>query len=141
MQAAACRVPHLGVSVASTRLCCQALAFYPTQNPSSTVHTTPCCLPLVPVTELMVRGRVRMSMMWGVCTQGILKCVPSPVTSGRIPLKRSKITARSPPSTARASTRHKQQKVPCGLHEAATARSVRQHACGRDNIASRADLN
>jgi hypothetical protein len=60
------------------------------------------CAPFVPVTELMLRGRVRMSMMWGVCTQGMRKCVPSPTTSGKIPLNLSKITARSPPSTAAA---------------------------------------
>mmetsp|Transcript_28873 Transcript_28873/g.77775 ORF Transcript_28873/g.77775 Transcript_28873/m.77775 type:complete len:239 (-) Transcript_28873:228-944(-) len=57
------------------------------------------CKSLVPVTELMTLGLVRMSMMWGTCTQGILKCVPSPLVSSSTPLKRSKMTARSPPST------------------------------------------
>lgn len=65
-------------------------------------NTTPAmrASPFVPVTELMLRGRVRMSMMCGVCTHGTRKCVPSPTTSGRIPLNLSKMTARSPPSTA-----------------------------------------
>ena len=35
-------------------------------------------LPFVPVTELMVRGRVRMSMMLGVWSHGTRKWVPSP---------------------------------------------------------------
>lgn len=60
--------------------------------------------PLVPVTELMVRGRVRMSMRWGVWTHGILKCVPSPTGSASTPRNLSKMTARSPPSTAWRST-------------------------------------
>lgn len=54
---------------------------------------------MVPVTELIERGRVRMSITCIVWTQGTRKCVPSPVTSGSTPRKRSKTTARSPPST------------------------------------------
>jgi hypothetical protein len=57
-------------------------------------------LPFVPVMELIDLGRVRMSMMFGVWTQGIRKWVPSPTGSARIPLNLSNIIARSPPSTA-----------------------------------------
>ncbi len=56
--------------------------------------------PLVPVTELIARGLVLMSKMLGVCSNGTMKCVPSPTTSGSTPRNLSKTTARSPPSTA-----------------------------------------
>ena len=62
------------------------------------VHGTK--LPLVPVTELMVRGRVRMSMMFGDCSQGMRKWEPSLMGSGSTPCIRSYMTARSPASTA-----------------------------------------
>ena len=61
-------------------------------------------LPFVPVTELIVRGRVRMSMTLGDCSQGTRKCVPSPTGAGNTPCIRSYMTARSPPSTAQAGT-------------------------------------
>lgn len=85
-------------------------------------------LPFVPVTELMLRGLVRMSMMFGVCTHGIRKCVPSPTFSGRIPRKRSNITARSPPSTAHDGATHIHTQ-PCtaqspAISEICTASSV-----------------
>jgi hypothetical protein len=69
----------------------------PPRRPPGTLAIDP---PLVPVTELMVLGLVRISMTCGVCTQGILKWVPSPTGSGSTPLNRSKMTALSPPSTA-----------------------------------------
>ena len=56
--------------------------------------------PLVPVTELMERGLVLMSMTAGLCSQGILMWVPSPMASGSTPCILSYITALSPPSTA-----------------------------------------
>lgn len=57
-------------------------------------------VPLVPVTELMDRGRVRISMTFGDCTHGMRKCVPSPIGCGSTPCNLSYMTARSPPSTA-----------------------------------------
>jgi hypothetical protein len=79
--------------------------------PARLVGRPPCCcavvrahkqarLPFVPVTELMERGRVRMSITFGVWNQGIRKCVPSPTGAGRMPDTRSYMMARSPPSTA-----------------------------------------
>ena len=58
------------------------------------------CLPLVPVTELIERGLVRMSMTAGFCNHGTRKCVPSVTALGSTPCILSYITARSPPSTA-----------------------------------------
>lgn len=60
----------------------------------------PSGAPLVPVTELMLRGRVRMSKMTAFCSHGTRKWVPSPDVSGSTPFSRSKSTACSPPSTA-----------------------------------------
>lgn len=75
------------------------------------------CRSLVPVTELMLRGRVRMSMMLGVCTQGILKCVPSPTGSASTPRNLSNTMARSPPSTVGPphthTTQHNTTQVRC----------------------------
>ncbi len=59
---------------------------------------------MVPVTELMVRGRVRMSMMLGDCSHGMRRCEPSPIGSGSTPWIRSYMTQRSPASTARRNT-------------------------------------
>jgi hypothetical protein len=58
------------------------------------------CRSPVPVTEEMTRGLVRMSMICGDCTQGIIGQVPSSYTSSKIPLNLSNMTPRSPPSTA-----------------------------------------
>lgn len=57
------------------------------------------CKSLLPVTTGTFLGCERMSKMIGLCTHGIKKCVPSPTTPCLIPWKRSKITARWPPST------------------------------------------
>ena len=56
--------------------------------------------PFVPVTELMERGRVRMSYTTGSWRIGTKKWVPSGVERSSTPCRRSKMTARSPPSTA-----------------------------------------
>jgi len=56
--------------------------------------------PLVPVTELMDRGLVLMSMTLGDWSQGTRKCVPSPLVFSSTPLILSNITTRSPPSTS-----------------------------------------
>ena len=58
--------------------------------------------PFVPVTELMDRGRVLMSITLGDCSHGIRKCVPSPTDSGLTPDILSYMTALSPPSTTSA---------------------------------------
>ena len=57
--------------------------------------------PFVPVVDGTDRGRVRISKIMGLWSHGIMKWVPSPITSGLTPWKRSKITARWPPSTKR----------------------------------------
>lgn len=56
-------------------------------------------IPLLPVTTGTFLGLDRISKMIGFCTQGIKKWVPSPTTNFLIPVNRSKITARWPPST------------------------------------------
>lgn len=57
------------------------------------------CKSLLPVITGTLRGCERMSKMIGRWTHGMKKCVPSPTTPCLIPWKRSKITARWPPST------------------------------------------
>mmetsp|Transcript_9621 Transcript_9621/g.32817 ORF Transcript_9621/g.32817 Transcript_9621/m.32817 type:complete len:214 (+) Transcript_9621:275-916(+) len=54
----------------------------------------------VPVLEWMILGRARTSMMMASWRKGMSRCVPSPRTFSSTPWKRSKITARSPPSTS-----------------------------------------
>lgn len=56
-------------------------------------------LPLLPVVVVMILGRILMSKMIGFCNQGMIKCIPSPITVFLTPAKRSNMTARSPPST------------------------------------------
>lgn len=56
-------------------------------------------VPLLPVMTGTRRGLLRMLNMIGLWTQGMRKWVPSPDTVCNTPLKRSKITALSPPST------------------------------------------
>lgn len=57
------------------------------------------CKSLLPVMTGTFLGCERMSKIIGRWTHGIKKCVPSPTTPCLIPWKRSKITARWPPST------------------------------------------
>jgi hypothetical protein len=57
------------------------------------------CRSLVPELEEKLCGRVRMSKMEGFWSQGMRKWVPSETTVGSTPWKRSKMTARCPPST------------------------------------------
>jgi hypothetical protein len=56
-------------------------------------------IPLLPVTALMLRGVDRISKIIGLWTIGMKKCVPSPISSGITPRKRSNIIAFCPPST------------------------------------------
>lgn len=56
-------------------------------------------LPLLPVETDTDRGLVLMSKIIGLCSHGIMKCVPSPITSCLTPWNLSKIIARWPPST------------------------------------------
>ena len=57
------------------------------------------CRSLLPVITGIFLGLDRTSNMIGLCTQGIIKCVPSPTTWFFIPVNLSKITALWPPST------------------------------------------
>ena len=58
-----------------------------------------------------LRGRERMSNMIGFCTQGIRKWVPSPITLVLTPWKRSKMTARWPPSTETEQDSHQRKHI------------------------------
>mmetsp|Transcript_21178 Transcript_21178/g.35517 ORF Transcript_21178/g.35517 Transcript_21178/m.35517 type:complete len:210 (+) Transcript_21178:602-1231(+) len=73
---------------------CSTFGFESTRREMFTI-----CKSFVPVTDEMERGRVRMSKMVGLCSHGIMICIPSPFDSSSTPWRRSKITARSPPST------------------------------------------
>ena len=60
-----------------------------------------CSAPLLPVTTGMLRGVLRMLKMFAFWKNGTIKCVPSP--DGIVStfcLRRSKMTALSPPHTA-----------------------------------------
>jgi hypothetical protein len=81
--------------------------------------------PLVPVTELMLRGRVRMSKMTAFCSQGTRKCVPSEEVCGSTPFRRSNSTACSPPSTAE-SVPHTAGFRVCAWARGATQKHARQ---------------
>jgi hypothetical protein len=56
---------------------------------------------LVPVMELIILGRVLISMNLGAIISGILKCIPSPYTFYYRPFSLLKIKALSPPSTTK----------------------------------------
>ncbi len=58
--------------------------------------------PLLPVMEGTLLGLLRMSNMMGFCTQGTMKCVPSPTTFCFTPANLSNMTARCPPSTVKS---------------------------------------